>query len=71
MERQFVSQGKASLFLGGRKVLEDCVGAGWLEACACKIGKDGRPSLKLYPFDDVQLARARIRNGTYPQTVST
>jgi hypothetical protein len=69
-ERQFLSQGKAFAYLGGRVVVEDCVQAGWFKPCASKVGKDGRPSLILYAARDLALACARIDAGEYPGAVS-
>jgi hypothetical protein len=57
---RFLRTSQARAVLGGRGVVEDCEGAGWLKAVR------RAPRMTLYKFADVQTCADRIERGEYP-----
>lgn len=49
----------------GRKVYEDCIGAGWLKPRLVRGGSAGRAT-RIYALEDVLAVEDRILQGDYP-----
>lgn len=53
----------------GRKVYDDCTGAGWLRPRLVRDGAAGRAS-RIYALEDVLAVEDRILGGDYPTTTT-